>query len=366
MVGEEAGLSLETALLEKKKTGKKILIVYLTGGFPSIRECIELMQDVADAGADLIELGIPFSDPVMDGPVIQAASAAALRRGVTPLDVLECAARSEVSVPIAIMTYYNLVHRRGLRRFAKEASQAGVGGVIIPDLPLEELSEWEEVAVEEGLAPILLAAPNAPDVRLSTVCKRSRGFIYAVSLLGVTGERSQLSSVAESIARRIQSFTDLVVALGIGISTPNQAAEACQFADGVIVGSAIVKQILDSPEKAVDLVVSMRRAIDVERDRHCLLCKAERITDWFYEDDECWIATCDQCDTPMVVWRSHGIPTDAIVERLKARLEDVAITIFGKDGYWLDPIMRNIPDHFHCHARPAGGFFGPSSPLATG
>lgn len=359
------GGHLERALREKKFAGKKILIAYLTGAFPSVDGCVKLMRELAEAGADAIELGIPFSDPVMDGPVIQQASEAALKSGVTPVDVLQCVRLAEVPVPVAVMTYYNPVFRYGLERFAADCSGAGVGGVIIPDLPLEEAGEWEEAAQRAGVAPILLAAPNASDDRLAEVCSRSRGFVYAISLLGVTGERESLSDVASAIASRLTSLTDLVVALGLGISNPEQAAQACEVADGVIVGSAIVRHVLEDSGGAPELVAAMRSAMDYTKAPHCLLCKAEKVTHWFYDDDECWIAECDQCDTPMVVWRSHGMPSDEVANRLKAKLESVAIEVYGEKGYWLDPIMRNIPDHFHCHVRPAGGFFGPGSPLAT-
>lgn len=360
------GGPLEARLCEKKAAGRKILIAYLTGAFPSIDGCVGLMREVADAGADLIELGIPFSDPVMDGPVIQKASEAALRSGVTPADVLQCVRLADVPVPVAVMTYYNPVLRYGPERFAFDCAEAGVGGAIIPDLPLEESGEWEEIAKRAGVAPILLAAPNASDERLAEVCARSRGFVYAISLLGVTGERDSLSDVASAIAGRLAPMTELVVALGLGISTPEQASQACQVADGVVVGSAIVKRVLEDPPSAPELVTAIRAALDAEKDPHCLLCKAEKVTHWFYDDDECWIAECDQCDTPMVVWRSHGMPSDEVADRLKAKLVSVAIEVYGEKGYWLDPMMRNIPDHFHCHVRPAGGFFGPGSPLATG
>lgn len=361
-----AGGELEAALAEKKRSGKKVLIAYLTGAFPDRDGCVELMREIAEAGADLIELGVPFSDPVMDGPVIQKASEAALAAGITMVDVLQCVRLAELPIPVALMTYFNPVFRRGLDRFAGECADAGVGGVIIPDLPLEESAEWEEVAISHGVAPILLAAPNASDERLAEVCARSRGFVYAVSLLGVTGERESLSEVASAIASRLAPMTDLVVALGLGITTPEHAAEACRVADGVIVGSAIVKKVLEEPATAANLVASMRAALDSEKDPHCLLCKAEKVTHWFYDDEECWIAECDQCDTPMVVWRSHGMPSDDVADRLKSKLESVATEVYGEKGYWLDPMMRNIPDHFHCHVRPAGGFFGPGSPLATG
>lgn len=360
------GELLESALNEKKAAGKKILIAYLTGAFPSVDGCVTLMREIADAGADLIELGIPFSDPVMDGPVIQKASEVALGSGVTPADVLECVRLAEVPVPVAVMTYYNPVFRHGLDRFAADCAKAGVGGVIIPDLPLEESGEWEEIAKRAGVAPILLAAPNASDERLAEVCARSRGFVYAISLLGVTGERESLSDVASTIASRLAPLTDLVVALGLGISTSEQATKACQVADGVVVGSAIVKRVLEDPGSAAELVAAMRSAMNSKKDPHCLLCKAEKVTHWFYDDDECWIAECDQCDTPMVVWHSHGMPSDEVADRLKGKLESVAVEVYGEKGYWLDPMMRNIPDHFHCHVRPAGGFFGPGSPLSTG
>lgn len=262
------GAALESHLVDIKAKGRKALIVYLTGAFPDIEGCIGLMQAATEAGADLVELGIPFSDPVMDGPTIQKSSEMALAGGVTPYDVLDCVRAAGLPIPVALMTYYNPVFRAGPARFAAEASRAGVGGLIIPDLPLEESSEWEATAVASGIAPILLAAPNATDERLRMVCDRSRGFVYAISLLGVTGERAAPSKDAASIANRLTPMTELVVALGLGVSTPAQAAEAVAVADGVVVGSAVVARVLraDSISSGIESVAafvsSLRSAMD--------------------------------------------------------------------------------------------------------
>lgn len=262
------GGELERRLAELKASGRKILVIYLTGCLPDAAGCVSLMREAAEAGADLVELGIPFSDPVMDGPVIQEASRRALDRGTTPSDVIACAAEAALPVPVAVMTYFNPVFRRGLDRFAREAAKAGVGGAIIPDLPLEESAEWEAAAAAAGVAPILLAAPNASDPRLAEVCARSRGFVYGVSLLGVTGRRDQLSEFAGQIGGRLQALTSLPALVGIGVSTPAQAAEVAPHADGVIVGSAVVQRVLEAASAEVAarsagrFIAELRSALD--------------------------------------------------------------------------------------------------------
>jgi len=215
-----------------------------------------------------VEVGIPFSDPVMDGPVIQQASELALRAGATPPAILDELGGADLGVPSAVMTYANLVDRAGWRRFASSLSSAGVAAAILPDIPLEETGPWCAAADEAGVETVLLAAPTAPDERLERIVQRSRGFVYAVGLLGVTGERDHLAASATRIAARLKAVTDLPVLVGVGISTPEQAAEVCEVADGVVVGSALVRQVLeaDTPEGSVEVVAevvsSFRRALD--------------------------------------------------------------------------------------------------------
>ena len=253
---------LEQHLRARRDGGRKLLVPYVTGGVGE--GWVDYVRAFADAGADAIEIGIPFSDPAMDGPTIQEASTLALARGTTPKSVMSDLRGADVGVPLIAMTYYNLVFRAGHDRFAGELMEAGISGAIVPDLCLEESGEWEDAAEAAGLATVLLAAPVTPDDRLDEICHRSRGFIYGVGLMGVTGEREGVAPSATELAKRLKAATDLPAVMGFGISTPAQAAEVAESSDGVVVGSAIVRQILDgaSPEKCAQLVVEMRRALD--------------------------------------------------------------------------------------------------------
>ena len=253
--------SLERALLARRERGGKALVPYVTGGFGIWARTVEAM---ADAGADAIEVGIPFSDPVMDGPVIQEASERALRAGADPGSILAGLASVDVATPLAVMTYYNLVHRFGLERFAAELASAGVAAAIVPDLPLDEAGPWLKAADRAGIEPVLLAAPTSPDERLDAICERSRGFVYGVGLLGVTGEREELASSAKQVATRLKAVSEVPVLVGVGISTPEQAVEVCEVADGVVVGSAIVRRILHGAavEEVASVVGDFRGALD--------------------------------------------------------------------------------------------------------
>ena len=253
---------LEATLRARRDAGHKLLVPYVTGGLGD--DWLDVVRAVAAAGADAVEVGIPFSDPVMDGPVIQEASARALAAGATPAGLVAALARADAGVPLVVMTYYNLVFRAGHRRFARSLAEAGVGGAILPDLPLEELGDWSRAADDAGVATILLAAPTTPDDRLRAICARSRGWVYGVGLLGVTGERQALAASAAAMGRRLKAVTDLPVLIGVGVSTPEQAAGAAAESDGVIVGSALVRRLLDGagPEGAADFVASLRTALD--------------------------------------------------------------------------------------------------------
>ncbi len=241
--------------------GRKLLVPYLTGGLPGWGD---LLDPVAEAGADALEVGIPFSDPVMDGPVIQEASELALAAGATPRGIVEQLAGRELAVPVAVMTYYNLVFRWGHQRCADDLARSGVAGAILPDLPLDESGPWTRAADQAGVETVMLAAPTTPDDRLAAICSRSRGFVYGVGLLGVTGERDALATTAVELARRLKAITDLPVLIGVGISTPAQAVEACTVADGVVVGSALVRRVLAgaSPSEVADVVGSFRNALE--------------------------------------------------------------------------------------------------------
>jgi len=256
------GIPLEAHLLERRAAGRKLLVPYVTGGLG--HEWCEVVRAVVSAGADAVEIGIPFSDPIMDGRTIQEASQRALDLGATPIGVIDALADVDSPVPLIVMTYYNLIARLGHTRAAQALIGAGVTGAIIPDLPLDELDGWGDAADAAEVATVLLAAPTTPDDRLAAICERSRGFVYGVSLLGVTGERIALPVHAEQMGRRCKAVTDRPVLLGVGISTPEQAAQAAASADGVIVGSALVRRLLDGggPDEAAAFVATLRAALD--------------------------------------------------------------------------------------------------------
>ena len=253
---------LEATLVAARDAGRKLLVPYLTGGLGD--DWTEVLSAVAAAGADAVEIGIPFSDPVMDGPVIQQASAAALLGGATPGSILDGLAGAEVEVPTVAMTYYNLVFRAGELRFARRLAEAGVSGAIIPDLPLDESEGWEREAASAGVATVLLVAPVTTDERLAAIAERSRGYVYAVGRMGITGERVDVATSSGEISRRCKAVTDLPVLVGFGVSTPRQAVEVCAEADGVIVGSALVRRLLEGggPDAAAAFVSELRRAMD--------------------------------------------------------------------------------------------------------
>jgi tryptophan synthase alpha chain len=254
--------ALESHLRARRGAGRKLLVPYVTGGLDD--EWLDVVRAIAAAGADAVEIGIPFSDPVMDGPVIQAASQLALAGGATPQGIIADASALDTGIPLAVMTYVNLAGHMGYRRFAAALADAGIAGAILPDLPLDELGPWAEAADRAGVETVLLAAPTTPDDRLRAICERSRGFVYGVSLLGVTGERVSLADQAAEMGRRAKAVTDRPVLLGVGISTPEQAAEASQYADGVVVGSALVRRLLDGggPDAAHEFVAELRAALD--------------------------------------------------------------------------------------------------------
>src|SRR5688500_9102086 len=199
----------------------------------------------------------------MDGPTIQEASERALRGGATPVSLISRLREVQVDVPLVAMTYYNVVFRMGHERFAQTLADNGVGGAIVPDLSLEELGPWADAADAAGVATVLLASPVTSEERLHQVCERTRGWIYGVGLMGVTGERAAVAESAKVVAKRLKSITDKPVLIGLGVSTPEQAVEVAAHCDGVIVGSALVRRVLDGVvDEAVDLVAGMRAALD--------------------------------------------------------------------------------------------------------
>jgi tryptophan synthase alpha chain len=250
--------------------GRAALIIYLPAGFPDMDTSRSCLEAAAEGGADLLEVGFPYSDPLMDGPIIQAASQVALDHGYTPVDDFAMCAKltAAVDVPVLLMTYYNLAwHYRGTDRlvaFAEAAGEAGLTGAILPDLPAEEGAPWCGVADDHDLSTVFLAAPTSADDRLAAVAERSTGWIYATSTLGVTGERQSLSAMAEPLVQRLRTVTDKPVAVGIGVTTAEHAREVGAFADGVIVGSAVLRAAGDGGPSAVrdlvrDLAAGCRR-----------------------------------------------------------------------------------------------------------
>lgn len=256
-------MTLEEQLREQRDAGRKILAPYLMCGFPTPESFPDLLRGIVGAGSDLIEIGIPFSDPLMDGPVIQRASDTALRAEVRPAVALRTMEAAELSVPFVFMTYVNPILAMGVETFASTSAACGAAGVIVPDLPVEEAEEWIIASRRHDLAAVFLAAPTTPRARIGAIAREGSGFVYCVSLLGTTGVRSSLSDRASGVVQRVREVTDRPALVGLGVSTPEQAAEACSFADGVIVGSAVIKAIQDDGiEAAVGLVKEMRESID--------------------------------------------------------------------------------------------------------
>jgi len=224
---------------------KTAFIPYIMGGDPSLDITGEMLLRLDQAGADVLELGMPFSDPQADGPVIQAAGQRALEAGTTleSLFTLLESLQGKLKAPVVLMGYCNPIYRYGKKRFAQRAASVGVAGILVPDLPLDEDPEWCPLLESAGIAPIGMVSPNMGAERLRTVTARSRGFVYGVSLLGVTGDSRGPRSGVEDYLRRVKKATDLPVALGFGIDSPEKAAEAAKYAEGVVVGSALVRLV---------------------------------------------------------------------------------------------------------------------------
>jgi tryptophan synthase alpha chain len=232
-----------------EKPGRAALMPYLMGGFPTIEGSKEVGFAYADGGADLVELGVPFSDPLADGPVIHAAGTEALRAGATLTGVLDVCEEISPRVPVVLMCYSNIVLARGADTFARRAVDAGASGLIVPDLPLEESAPVLEACDAAGLALVPLVAPTSPDDRLAKIGAQARGFLYTVSVTGTTGERTAGGDAWAPVISRAHACTRVPVALGFGIGTPEQAAEAAAAgADGVIIGSRLVRAVAEAPE----------------------------------------------------------------------------------------------------------------------
>jgi len=248
-----------------KGASSAALMPYLMGGFPDLDTSLAIGHAYADAGADLVELGVPFSDPLADGPVIHAAGTAALAAGATVHGVLEVGRELAEAVPVVLMCYANLVFARGAERFADGLAARGIAGLIVPDLPLEEAGGVLAACDAAGIALVGLVAPTTPDERLAAIAPSARGFVYTVSVTGTTGEREGIASALPPILARTKAHFDVPVAVGFGIGTPEAAAQAAAAgADGVIVGSRLVRAAGESPEPAAavrELVASFAEAL---------------------------------------------------------------------------------------------------------
>jgi tryptophan synthase alpha chain len=261
-------MTVSVAFEKARAEGRAALMGYLPAGFPTVAGGLDAVRVLAESGADLVEVGFPYSDPVIDGPVIQRASEIALANRVRPADVMatvEAVARA--GVPVVVMTYWNLIERYGVDRFARDLASAGGSGLITPDLIPDEAGEWIAVSDEHGLDRIFLVAPSSTDARIAGIVAACRGFVYATSVMGVTGAREVTSAAAPALVARVRAAVkstggSLPVGVGLGVRDGAQAAEVGAFADGVIVGSALVRCLLDAPDEAAGLAAL--RSLTVE------------------------------------------------------------------------------------------------------
>ena len=241
--------STSEAFAAAKAEGRAALVGYLPAGFPDVAGGIDAMRTLVENGCDVIEVGLPYSDPVMDGPTIQAAAQQALEQGTRTRDVLRTVeAVAATGVKVVVMTYWNPVERYGVERFAADLASAGGAGLITPDLVPDEAGEWVAAADKHDLDKIFLVAPSSTEERLRMTTAACRGFVYATAVMGVTGARASTSELAGPLVARTRAVTDLPVGVGLGVSHGDQAAEVAGYADGVIVGSAFVRRLLDAGE----------------------------------------------------------------------------------------------------------------------
>jgi len=246
-----------------RKDNRKAFIAYIMAGDPNIQRTKEMVRILEDCGVDILELGVPFSDPLADGPVIQAAAQRALEAGTTLHTVLNLVAdlRKTTRIPIILMTYYNPIFKYGEEKFVEDACSAGVDGIIVPDLPPDEAEEMMKLTKKKPFDLIFLLAPTSTEDRIKKVAKASRGFIYYVSLTGITGSKLTLDPAIESHMNRIRSVSDTPIAVGFGVSTPEEASLIARFADGVIIGSAIVRKVNGPDEDMKTYLLSLRGGI---------------------------------------------------------------------------------------------------------
>lgn len=258
---------LAGTLARAKQENRAALITGMTAGFPTVRGGIAAIQAMLSSGADIVEVGLPHSDPLLDGPVIQAADDIALRGGVRIAGVIRTVreAYQATGKPVLVMSYWNPVDRYGAERFSSELAAAGGAGCILPDLPVQESARWRESAARHDLATVFVAAPSTTDERLRELTAAGTGFIYASSLMGVTGVRQSVDTAAAALVRRIRAISDLPVCVGIGIASAAQAAQVAGFADGVIVVSALVRAVLEAPDAAAGAVAVAELTAELSR-----------------------------------------------------------------------------------------------------
>ncbi|HEX4092276.1 MAG TPA: tryptophan synthase subunit alpha [Trebonia sp.] len=256
---------LADALAQAKRENRAALIAGLPAGFPTVDRAIAAITAILDSGADVVEIGLPHTDPVLDGPVIQNADDIALRGGVRIGDVIRTVREAHCATgkPVLVMSYWNPIARYGVERFARELAEAGGAGCILPDLPVQESARWRLAAAGRDLATVFVVAPSSTEQRLRDITAAGSGFVYAASLMGVTGTRASVSEAAGSLTRRVRATTELPVCVGIGISDADQAARVACFADGVIVESALVKVILDAPDEAAGLAAVAKLTVEL-------------------------------------------------------------------------------------------------------
>lgn len=255
---------LESLFVKTRSENRAALIAYIPAGFPSQEGCKRAISVLAKAGIDAVEIGFPYSDPVMDGPTIQEAASISLKAGTGVTQVFSTLKFAhEVGLPAVVMTYWNPIERFGVDRFAQEIARNGGSGVITPDLTIEESDGWKTATNSAGINSIYVVAPSTKDARLAQVTARCSGFVYAASLMGVTGTRTAISSGAHSLVDRIRKVTDLSIAVGLGVSTREQARDVAGFADGVIVGSAFIKILLEATSEEAGFVALKALAEDL-------------------------------------------------------------------------------------------------------
>jgi tryptophan synthase alpha chain len=255
---------LDSVMAKVRAENRAALIAYIPAGFPSQAGCAKAIQALADAGVDAIEIGFPYSDPVMDGPVIQEAADISLKGGTKAADVFAALkVASNTGVAAVVMTYWNPIAKYGVEKFAQSIADNGGSGVITPDLTIEESDAWISATKKSGINPIYVVAPSTKDDRLQNVTAKTGGFVYAASMMGVTGTRDAVASTASELVARVRTVTDLPISVGLGVSTREQAKSLAAYADGVIVGSAFIKLLLEakSEQEGLDAISHLAKEL---------------------------------------------------------------------------------------------------------